>query len=76
MISDSFRGYAWTRALMGVRCKEIHCCGGIEARQILEKITKLCGDTFEINTYKRFGELRVQEKSLAPSSTTRVSKRY
>lgn len=72
MICDAFRGFAWTRALMGVRCKEIHLCGGLEARQIVEKITRLCGDDFELKTYKRFGELRVQEKSLAKSPTDKV----
>ena len=43
MICDAFRGYAWTRALMGVRCKEIHVAGGLEAREIVEKICRMCG---------------------------------
>jgi len=69
MLCDSFRGFAWTRALMGVRCKEIHVCGGTEAREIVQKICKMCGDDFEIKTYKRFSELKVQTESLAMSST-------
>ncbi|KAL3792854.1 hypothetical protein HJC23_004779 [Cyclotella cryptica] len=73
MISDSFRGFAWTRALMGVRCKEVHVCGGLEAHDIVRKIAKMCGDDFEIKTYHRFGELRVQDKSLASSSTSKGS---
>jgi hypothetical protein len=28
--SDPERGFAWTRALLGSRCKEIHVCGGME----------------------------------------------
>ena len=46
MIGDSFRGFAWTRALMGVRCKEIHIAGGLEARDIAAKICRMCGDDF------------------------------
>jgi hypothetical protein len=72
MLCDSFRGFAWTRALMGVRCKEIHVCGGLEAQDIVEKIAKMCGDEFEMKTYDRFGELRVQDKSLATTSSTQV----
>lgn len=32
----------------------------------------MCGDDFEMKTYHRFGELRVQDKSLASSSTSKV----
>ncbi|KAL7519253.1 hypothetical protein ACHAWX_004038 [Stephanocyclus meneghinianus] len=73
MLSDSFRGFAWTRALMGVRCKEVHVCGGLEAQDIVKKIAKMCGDDFEMKTYHRFGELKVQDKSLASSSTSKGS---
>lgn len=73
MICDSFRGFAWTRALMGVRCKEIHVCGGLEAKSIVAKIAQMCGDDFEMKTYTRFGELRVLENSLAATSTSKGS---
>jgi ATP-dependent RNA helicase SUPV3L1/SUV3 len=54
MIADSHRGYAWSRALLGLRCKEIHVCGGMEAIPIIQKIAKSCGDEFELRTYARF----------------------
>jgi len=54
MIADPFRGYAWTRALLGMRCQEIHLCGGMEAKNIIEKMVKYCGDELEIYEYKRF----------------------
>ena len=75
MICDAFRGYAWTRALMGVRCKEIHVAGGLEAREIVKKICRMCGDDFELKTYKRFSKLRVQENSLSSSSAAKVGER-
>ncbi len=34
MISDEFRGFAWTRALLGLKCNEIHVC-----QPILKKST-------------------------------------
>ena len=68
MISDPYRGFAWTRALMGIRCKEIHVCGGLEAKDMIEKITDFCGDELEVVTYERFSKLYVQDKSLASSS--------
>lgn len=67
MIREQYRGAAWTKALMGLRCKEIHVCGGIEAQSIVQKIADACGDELETITYERFGPLRVEEKSLAPT---------
>jgi ATP-dependent RNA helicase SUPV3L1/SUV3 len=54
MIADPHRGYAWSRALLGLRCKEIHVCGGMEAIPLIQKIAKSCGDEFELLTYSRF----------------------
>ena len=65
MISDVTRGAAWTKALMGLRCKEIHVCGGLEAKDIVKKIAKACGDDFELHHYERFTDLQVSRKSLA-----------
>ena len=69
MISDASRGAAWTKALLGLRCKEIHVCGGIEAREIVEKLCEVCGDDFELTTYERFGKLRVSNRSLSNKPT-------
>lgn len=65
MIEDTERGFAWTRALIGLRCKEIHVCGGMEAKGIVKKIAQSCGDHFEVQEYERFSELTVASKSLA-----------
>ena len=73
MLGEEFRGFAWTRALLGVRSKEIHVCGGREAIDIVKKICKMSGDDFELNEYKRFTDLKVQPKSLAKSSTAKGS---
>ena len=73
MIADSFRGWAWTRALLGLRCKEIHVAGGMEARQIVERFAATCGDEFELHKYERFSDLVVSDKSLATKSNEKGS---
>lgn len=40
MIDDASRGHAWTRALLGIRAKEVHVCGGLEVS--LQSFNKLC----------------------------------
>ena len=65
MISDSERGFAWTRALLGVRCSEIHVCGGLEAVDVVKRLVDACGDEFELKEYKRFSHLEIASSSLA-----------
>ncbi|KAL9191173.1 hypothetical protein ACHAXT_000879 [Thalassiosira profunda] len=73
MLGDEFRGFAWTRALLGVRCKEIHVCGGKEAENLVRRIVAMTGDDFEMHTYERFSDLKVLPDSLAKSSTSKGS---
>jgi ATP-dependent RNA helicase SUPV3L1/SUV3 len=75
MIEDRERGFAWTRALMGLRCKEIHCCGGLEAVSLIQKIANVSNDDFELKRYERFSTLTVAEKSLATIPEERGSYR-
>ena len=53
MISDRERGYAWTRAILGVLADEIHLCAAPEARQLLLRIIHSCGDSVEVVEHKR-----------------------
>ncbi len=62
MIANSQRGQAWTKALLGIRCGEIHVCGAINSKELLLKIIGDCGDTYEITEYKRQTPLEVIEK--------------
>ncbi|WP_291650896.1 helicase-related protein [Clostridium sp.] len=63
MIDDSQRGAAWTRALLGLRCNEIHICGALNAKRVVEKIVKDCNDDYEFKEYKRSIPLEVQESN-------------
>lgn len=53
MISDPERGYAWTRAILGVQAPEVHLCAAPEAKNILLRLIKSCGDTFELMEHQR-----------------------
>ena len=58
MIADKSRGYAWTRALLGLCASELHVCGGGEAADIVRQLAANTGDSFELKTYNRLSELR------------------
>ncbi|MGG7143518.1 SUV3 family DEAD/DEAH box RNA helicase [Clostridium nigeriense] len=65
MIDDSQRGAAWTRALLGLRCNEIHICGALNARELIEKILEDCNDEYEFKEYKRSIPLKVQDRNFS-----------
>lgn len=53
MIEDSERGYAWTRAILGVLAPEVHLCAAPEAENILLWLIASCGDSYEIVHHER-----------------------
>lgn len=63
MIKDEHRGMAWSRALLGLKCDEIHICGAANARYILETVLQDCGDDYEIKEYTRSIPLIVEERN-------------
>ncbi|SKA72934.1 ATP-dependent RNA helicase SUPV3L1/SUV3 [Clostridium sp. USBA 49] len=62
MIDDDQRGAAWTRALLGLRCKEIHVCGALNTKKLLIEILEDCKEEYEIKEYKRDIPLEVIKK--------------
>lgn len=52
MIADKQRGWAWTRAILGVLSPEVHICMAPEALDIVIKLIKDCKDTYEIIEHK------------------------
>jgi ATP-dependent RNA helicase SUPV3L1/SUV3 len=63
MINDDQRGAAWTRALLGVRAKEVHVCGAINSKRLLTKILDDLDESYEITEYKRNVPLEVVDKA-------------
>ncbi len=53
MIADAQRGYAWTRAILGVLAPEVHLCAAPEAKNILIRLIESCEDTWELVEHER-----------------------
>ncbi|KAK7292570.1 hypothetical protein RJT34_15421 [Clitoria ternatea] len=64
MMADSYRGYAWTRALLGLKADEIHLCGDPSVLDIVRKICQDTGDELYEQHYERFKPLVVEAKTL------------
>lgn len=65
MISDEFRGLAWTSALLGVLAKEIHLCGEASAVPLVKRILETTGDELTVNHYDRMGQLTIESKPVS-----------
>ncbi|KAJ4973911.1 hypothetical protein NE237_007085 [Protea cynaroides] len=64
MMADRCRGYAWTRALLGLMADEIHLCGDPSVLAIVRKICLDTGDELIEHHYERFKPLVVEAKTL------------
>ncbi len=53
MIADRERGYAWTRAILGVLAPEVHLCAAPQAKDLLLRIVRSCGDPVEVVEHER-----------------------
>ena len=62
MIADKQRGWAWTRAILGVLSPEVHICMAPEALDIVIKLIKDCKDTYEVIEHKRDTKLIFEDK--------------
>lgn len=61
MVSDDDRGHSWTRAILGIKAKEIHVCMSPVAEPVITHLIKLCNDTYEVNKYERKTELILED---------------
>lgn len=64
MLTDSQRGWAWTRALVNIQADEIHICGDHSVLELVKKILALTGDTLEIKEYTRMTELQIMKNQI------------
>lgn len=62
LLSDAQRGDAWTRAILGLRCPEIHLCGAALAKEQLLTMIRDCGDVCELEEYRRLVPLQMLQK--------------
>ena len=63
MISDPFRGMAWSKSVLGLQCDEIHICGALNSKDLLIEMIEDCNEQYEIKEYKRAIPLVVEDKN-------------
>ncbi|KAG8965302.1 RNA helicase [Tulasnella sp. 408] len=64
MIADPERGAAWTKAILGLRVKELHLCGEERAVGLVKSLLEDSGDELVVHRYERLTALTVSSKSL------------
>ncbi len=57
LMADPDRGHSWTRAILGLKAREIHVCASPAAREVLEHLIDLCHDTSTVYEYERKTDL-------------------
>ncbi|KAK4289181.1 hypothetical protein Pmani_037837 [Petrolisthes manimaculis] len=64
MMRDPMRGWAWTRAVLGVSAKEIHVCGEAAAISLVSQLAEAAGEEIEVRRYKRLTDLTIESYAL------------
>ncbi|VDN07537.1 unnamed protein product [Thelazia callipaeda] len=64
MLRDQSRGWAWTRALLGIAAEEIHLCGEEAAIDIVRNLLDPIGEHVEVHKYERKTPLFLSEQAL------------
>lgn len=64
VVKDFQRGWAWSRALLGVQAEEIHVCGEAAALDLVKEMMMSTGEEVEVRNYRRLTPLLVQDKAL------------
>lgn len=62
MTADPERGHCWTKAILGLKAKEIHVCMSPAAEQVVTHLIRLCGDTYAVCRYQRKTALVCEEE--------------
>lgn len=63
-VKDQQRGWAWTRAFLGLLAEEIHVCGEPGSAELLQRLCETTGEELEIRHYERLTPLSVENKAL------------
>eukprot|EP01112_Ceratiomyxa_fruticulosa_P015111 TRINITY_DN4408_c0_g1_i7.p1 TRINITY_DN4408_c0_g1~~TRINITY_DN4408_c0_g1_i7.p1 ORF type:complete len:839 (+),score=183.37 TRINITY_DN4408_c0_g1_i7:2355-4871(+) len=63
-LGDMNRGWAWTRALLGIPAKEVHLCGDPSSLSIVQELCEMMGEQVEVKKYERLSPLIPLRKSL------------
>lgn len=64
MLAHESRGWAWTRALLGVPAREVHVCGDHSCAELVKSICTLARKSFHLETYDRLTPLSIDHEGL------------
>ncbi|XP_049646442.1 ATP-dependent RNA helicase SUPV3L1, mitochondrial [Suncus etruscus] len=64
MIKDPARGWAWTRALLGLCAEEVHLCGEFAAIDLVTELMYTTGEEVEVRNYERLTPISVLDHAL------------
>ncbi|ELR14811.1 helicase conserved Cterminal domain containing protein [Acanthamoeba castellanii str. Neff] len=64
MLGDQDRGWAWTRALLGLPAAEVHLCGNESIVPLVQKICQDTGERLHVHHYTRLSPLVVSDTPL------------
>ncbi|XP_068614217.1 ATP-dependent RNA helicase SUPV3L1, mitochondrial-like [Brachionichthys hirsutus] len=64
MIRDPTRGWAWTRALLGLCAEEIHVCGEPAAIDLIRELMYTTGEEMEVHNYQRLTPIKVLDHAV------------
>lgn len=64
MMRDPQRGWAWTRALLGIPAKQLHLCGEPAAIDLVRQILSTCDEEVEVRRYDRLTTLTIENDPL------------
>lgn len=76
MVKDPQRGWAWSRAFLGLMAEEIHLCGEAGAIDLISQLCLTTNEDMEVRHYKRLTELHIEDSALGNSSQTRHTHKY
>eukprot|EP00892_Ulva_mutabilis_P010547 jgi/Ulvmu1/7865/UM004_0096.1 len=64
LLAHESRGWAWTRALLGLPAREVHVCGDHSCTDLVRTLCSLTGKEFKLHTYERLTPLSVGQSGL------------
>ncbi|XP_030271442.1 ATP-dependent RNA helicase SUPV3L1, mitochondrial [Sparus aurata] len=64
MIRDLSRGWAWTRALLGLCAEEIHVCGEPAAIDFIREMMFTTGEEVEVHNYERLTPFTILDQAV------------
>lgn len=69
MVRDPTRGWAWTRAVLGVAAQEVHVCGEAAAISLLTQLAEAAGEEIEVGISDMFHDIITELPRLSNCST-------